>query len=314
MSIRTVFMGTPQFAVPSLDVLMETGGIDLVGVVTQPDRPFGRGKKKRPSPVKQRALECDLTVHEPESIKDEAFFETLKMTAPDVIVTAAYGQLLPPEILDVPKYGCLNVHASLLPKYRGAAPIQWAVLNGEEKTGITIILMIKKLDAGDILAAAETNIREDEDAEQLSERLSGLAGPVLIRAVEGWVNGTIQPQAQDDRLHTYAPLLKKTDGRIDWSRTAGEIEKLVRGMKPWPGAFTAWNGKGMKIHRAKALDLNLSDVPGKVVKGSKQGLWIQTGGGILQVAEIQMENKARVAVDAFLQGHGRIIGETLGNV
>ena len=269
-------------------------------------------RKKKPSPVKERALEHELTVFEPESIKDPAFFETLKETAPDIIVTAAYGQLLPSSVLEFPRYGCLNVHASLLPKYRGAAPIQWAVLNGEEKTGITIILMKKKLDAGDILLAGETNILEDEDAEQLSERLSELAGTILIRAVEGHVRGDIQPQAQDERLHTYAPRLKKTDGLISWDRTAVEIERQVRGLKPWPGAFTEWNGKGMKIHRAKAFDLNLSGVPGQVVKGSQQGLWVQTGGGILQISEIQLENKAKIDAAAFLQGHAGIIGETLG--
>lgn len=311
MSFNVVFMGTPEFAVPSLEALIQ-GLDDLVGVVTQPDRPVGRGRRRQPSPVKKRALEVGLKVMDPTSVEDPSFIRTLRELAPDVIVVAAFGQIIPKEILGHPKFGCLNVHASLLPKYRGAAPIARAILSGESTTGVTVIRMEEQLDAGDILLARHLQIGEFETAHQLSERLSRLGAQVLMETLRGLERGTIQPVPQKEEEATYAPRLKKSDGQIHWPRAAEEIARQVRAMTPWPGAFTYWRGRSLKIHIAKALQVDESGVPGQVARADRGCLWVQTGEGCLEIQELQPESRPRMSATAFVHGHADIVGDILG--
>ena len=255
-------------------------------------------------PVKEKALEYNLPVYQPVKVREEAFLKVLEEYAPDCIVVTAFGQILPKSILELPKYGCVNVHASLLPAYRGAAPIQWAIINGEEKTGITTMqLGTGPVDSGDMLLKAEVTITPEETGESLFDKLAATGGPLLLETLEGLEAGTIVPEKQDESLVSHASMLKKETGSIDWNKSAVEIERLIRGLNPWPSAYTKLSGKTLKIWRAEVLAANTSCQPGQVVSADSGKLLIQTGDGQLSLLEVQLEGKKRMAADAFLRGN-----------
>jgi methionyl-tRNA formyltransferase len=311
MSLRVVFMGTPAFAVPALESLL-CGDDRLIGVVTQKDRPVGRGLKPQASPVKERARQAGVPVLEPENLRDPAFLEGLRDLSPELIVVVAFGQILPEVVLGLPPLGCINVHASLLPRYRGAAPIQWAILNGESLTGVTVIQMNERMDAGDILLARETAIGPEEDALGLSRRLSRLGAEVLTEAIRGLKKGTLHRTPQREPEATYAPRLRKEDGKIDWGRGADEIARKVRALVQWPVAYTRWKRRLLKIHRARPIPAGGWGRPGEVVKADRGGLWVQTGEGCLEILELQQESRPKMDARAFLHGQGEVLGLVLG--
>lgn len=309
--MRVVFMGTPDFSVPTLEKIIEAGH-EVIGVVTQPDKAKGRGKKVLFPPVKETALAHDLPVYQPRRARDPEFIEEMKALNPDVMVVVAFGQILPKAILDIPKYGCINVHASLLPKYRGAAPIQWAVIRGEKVSGVTTMQMDVGLDTGDMLLKTEIPLDEEETGGSLHDKLSMLGGDLLIETLEKIEAGDIHPEKQDDsQAGEYARMLDKNLGRIDFSMPAVEIERLIRGLNPWPSAFTAYNGKTMKLWKAKADNCG-QGVPGQVVHVDKNSFTVQTGQGTLQILELQMEGKKRMDAGAFLRGCPLETGTILG--
>lgn len=296
-----IFFGTPQFAVPSLKALIDEKE-DIAFIVTQPDRVRGRGHILSAPPVKELALFNNIKVVQPDKIRDENFYGELRAINPEFIVVVAYGKILPEEILSLPKFGCINVHASLLPKYRGAAPIQWALINGEKITGITTILMDKGLDTGDILLKAELEIRDDDNSETLSKRLSELGARTLIKTIKGIRDGKIKPVPQTGEI-TYAPPLKKEDGKIDWNRGADELFNFVRGMYPWPSAFCYFNNERIKIIKVRSQKGgNGEAVPGRIVKASDGELIVETGKGFLLIEELQPEGKKVMPASAFLAG------------
>ncbi len=312
--LRVVFMGTPEFAVPSLKALVEAG-YDVAAVVTQPEKPKGRGRKVSPSPVKEFASACGLKVLEPASIRDEAFVKGLSELAPDFIVVVAYGKILPPSVLKIPRYGCINVHASLLPKYRGAAPINWAVIRGEKETGVTTMLMDEGMDTGPVLLSERVSIAEDDTSESLSKRLADLGAALLVKTLRGLTEGSIKPKPQNNELASYAPLLKKEDGRIDFSKTASEVANLVRGTRPWPCAYTFWRGRLLKIHAGRALkeaDEKNGCRPGTVVEVSDDSIKVKCAKGLFAVTELQLEGRRRMKAGEFLRGNTVEEGEVLG--
>ena len=298
--MKVVFMGTPEFAVPTLQALIDHH--QVAAVVTQPDRQRGRGKKVQFSPVKEKAAEYKIPVLQPEKARDEEFIQELETIAPDVIVVVAYGQILPERILNLPKYGCINVHGSLLPKYRGAAPIQWAVLNGEEKTGITTMYMEKGLDTGDMIDKAEVVLDPKETAGSLHDKLMNLGADLLLETLDKLEKGTIVRTKQDDSQSCYAKMLSKEMGRMDFSRSAKELEQWIRGMNPWPSAYTTMNGKTLKIWDADVVSYEGSEEPGTVVKVTKDTIIVAAGEGALALKEIQLAGKKRMPVQAFLLG------------
>lgn len=309
--MKVVFMGTPDFAVPTLEKIIEAGH-EVIGVVTQPDKAKGRGKKLAFSPVKEKALEHQLTVYQPKRAKDAEFIEKMQALKPDVMVVVAFGQILPKAILDIPKYGCVNVHASLLPKYRGAAPIQWAVIRGEAVSGVTTMQMDVGLDTGDMLLKAEVPLAEDETGGSLFDKLSALGGDLLIETLEKMETGLLQPEKQDDsQAGEYARTLDKAMGKIDFSMPAIQIERLIRGLNPWPSAYTSYQGKTMKIWKAevtKGTDANV----GEIISVDKQSFTVQTKEGALRILELQMEGKKRMDAGAFLRGCEVTLGQMLG--
>ena len=309
--MRVVFMGTPDFSVPTLEKIIEAGH-EVIGVVTQPDKAKGRGKKVLFPPVKETALAHNLPVYQPRRARDPEFIEEMKTLNPDVMVVVAFGQILPKAILDIPKYGCINVHASLLPKYRGAAPIQWAVIRGEKVSGVTTMQMDVGLDTGDMLLKKEVLLDEEETGGSLHDKLSTLGGNLLIETLEKIEAGDIHPEKQDDsQAGEYARMLDKNLGRIDFSMPAVEIERLIRGLNPWPSAFTSYNGKTMKLWKAKADNCG-QGVPGQVIHVDKNSFTVQTGQGTLQILELQMEGKKRMDAGAFLRGCPLETGTMLG--
>lgn len=309
--MRVVFMGTPDFSVPTLEKIIEAGH-EVIGVVTQPDKAKGRGKKVLFPPVKETALAHNLPVYQPRRARDPEFIEEMKTLNPDVMVVVAFGQILPKAILDIPKYGCINVHASLLPKYRGAAPIQWAVIRGEKVSGVTTMQMDVGLDTGDMLLKKEVLLDEEETGGSLHDKLSTLGGDLLIETLEKIEAGDIHPEKQDDsQAGEYARMLDKNLGRIDFSMPAVEIERLIRGLNPWPSAFTSYNGKTMKLWKAKADNCG-QGVPGQVIHVDKNSFTVQTGQGTLQILELQMEGKKRMDAGAFLRGCPLETGTMLG--
>ena len=299
---KVVFMGTPEFAVPSLIALIDAG-YDVVGVFTQPDRPAGRGKKLTACPVKEKALERGCEVFQFEKVKTPEGVAQLKALAPDVIVTAAFGQILTKEILDIPKYGVVNVHASLLPRHRGSAPINWCILQGEKTAGVTTMLTDVGIDTGDMLLASETEIGELETAGELTVRLSEMGGPLLVETLEKYLSGELQPVKQDESAFTYEPMLTKEMGMIDWNMTAEEICCRVRGLNPWPGAYTDYSAGRLKVYLAKPADMNSAAAPGTVItSGPKEGLVVACGTGCVELLEIQAPNAKRMTAKAYLMG------------
>ena len=302
--MRVVFMGTPDFAVPTLAALLESRH-EVVGVVTQPDRPKGRSGKLQPSPVKEKALEADVPVLQPEKVKDPAFLPELEKLVPDVIVVVAFGQILPESVLNLPKYGCMNVHASLLPKLRGAAPIQWSVIDGDKESGVTIMQMDKGLDTGDILLVEKYTLDPKETGGSLFDKLSGLGGPLLLQALEQAEQGTLSPVPQEHEKHTYAKMLSKALGEIDFTKDAIVIERLIRGLNPWPSAYTHLDGKMLKLWDAdvKAQEQTPAAKPGQIVEVGKDYFTVQTGRDLLVIRSLQLEGKKRMDTEALLRGY-----------
>ena len=309
--MRIVFMGTPDFAVGTLEALIGAGH-EILMVVTQPDKPKGRSGQTVPTPVKVCALEHGITVFQPERVKRPEAVEELKKQNADLFVVAAFGQILSQEILDMPRLGCLNVHASLLPKYRGASPIQHVILDGEEKTGITIMQMNAGLDTGDILYQKEIVIREDETYESLEQALMKLGGETIVEALTLLEQGRLKATPQDDEKSNYAPLIKKEMGRIDFNRDAFALDRQIRGMNPWPSAYTTWRGKQLKLWRARPKETEKLGAPGEVIEVSKDRFTVATGRGVLDIWEVQLEGKKRMSSRDFLLGVQLKPGDILG--
>lgn len=301
--MRVVFMGTPEFAVPSLKALTEMD-VEVVGVFTQPDRPVGRGQKLEPTPVKREAQARDIPVFQFERVRRQAGLDCLRSLRPDLVVTAAFGQILSRKLLEVPKMGTINVHASLLPKHRGAAPINWSIIQGESVTGVTTMLTNEGMDTGDMLLRREVEIAPDETAGELTERLAQVGAELLKETIAGYVAGQIVPVEQNENEMSYEPMLFKELGLIDWRKSAAEIACLVRGVNPWPGAQTKMNGGILKIWRAQAARESTAASPGTVVRASaKEGLFVACGAGtVLEIVEMQAPNAKRMIAKVYLNG------------
>lgn len=300
--MKVIFMGTPDFSVPTLEEIINAGH-EVIAVITQPDKPKGRGKSVAFPPVKQKALEYNIPVYQPVKVKEESFTTVLKELAPDVIVVVAFGQILPKAILDLPKYGCINVHASLLPKYRGAAPIQWSIIDGEKTTGITTMYMDVGLDTGDMLLQGEVNIEPEETGGSLHDKLSAIGGELLVETLNRLEKGTIKRIKQDDSKSNYAKMLDKALGQIDFHKSAVEIERLIRGLNPWPSAYTSFDDKTLKIWKARVLEGNFDGKPGEIIDVTKEEIIVFTGQGALGILELQLEGKKRMSTDEFLRGY-----------
>ena len=306
--MRIVFMGTPEFAVPSLRALLDNG-FEVVGAITQPDRPAGRGHKLTPCPVKLLAQERGVPVYQFEKIKAQEGVDCLRELKPDLVVTAAFGQLLSKEILEIPQYGTVNVHASLLPQYRGSAPINWCILEGETEAGVTTMLTDAGMDTGDMLLKASTPIGELETAGELTQRLSELGAQLLIDTLKVYPNGDLKPTPQDAAEASYQPMLTREMGRIDWTKSAEEIARQVRGLNPWPCAYTEGEIGRLKLYLARPCAAEAATEPGTVVvSGAKEGLKIACGAGWLEVLEMQAPNARRMSAKAYLQGKKIEIG------
>ena len=302
--MRIVFMGTPEFAVPSLEALVGAGHT-VCAAFSQPDRPKGRGMKLQPTPVKVCAQSHSIPVHQPQSMRDEEVLALLEELNPDLIVVAAYGRLLPDSVLSLPRLGCINVHSSLLPRYRGAAPINWAVLNGERETGVTIMDMAHELDAGDVISQVRTPIPEEEDADALYHRLARLGGELLVETVAALEEGRATRTPQDPALVTQAPMLSKALSPMDWTRPARDLHNQVRGLLPWPVASTdVLTGDTVRIYRTQVLGPAGSARPGAVVAAGKQGIDVACGdGNLLRILELQATGGKRMGAGAYLLGH-----------
>ncbi|BHH85257.1 methionyl-tRNA formyltransferase [Desulforhopalus sp. 52FAK] len=299
--LRIIFMGTPEFAAATLQALID-GPDDVVAVVTQPDRAKGRGKKLAPPPTKVIAENADIPVLQPTKIKTEEFRNGLLTYQPDLFVVAAYGRILPTSILELAPMGCINVHGSLLPKYRGAAPIQWSVINRDEEVGVTIIQMDEGMDTGDILVTSAISPAQDETSGSLFVKLAKLGSDTLLKAVKGLKEGTVISKPQNHDLATHAPMFKKDDGCIDWNKDAGEIEGLIRGLDPWPTAFCFLDGKRLRIFSPEEVHKDADEVPGTVIQADKRGILVACGNNCLLIREIQPEGKKRMTVEAYLCG------------
>lgn len=310
--MNVVFMGTPDFAVPTLEMLIEEGH-KISAVVTQPDKPKGRGKKSSMPPVKEVALKHDLPVLQPERIKgDESFFEHIQSLNPDVIVVVAFGQILPESILNIPKYGCINIHGSLLPKYRGAAPIQWSILNEELKTGVTIMYMDKGMDTGDMLLKKEMIIAPTDTYETLHDKMKLVGVEALKEAWPLIVAGGEGREKQDNEIATYAPPIQKSMGEINWQERTSHIDAKIRGLNPWPGGYTYYKGEVMKVWKALPSKEVHTAEAGTILEVSKEGLLVKTLDGSLLIQEIQMPNKKRMPVSEYIKGNTLEVGTLLG--
>jgi methionyl-tRNA formyltransferase len=307
---KIVFMGTPGFSVPSLEILTRNN-YPLAAVVTQPDRPKGRGRHTVSSAVKTCAQSHRLTILQPEQVRNSEFIEHLRTLCPDIIVVAAFGQILPREIIELAPKGCVNVHPSLLPKYRGAAPVNWTIIRGETKTGVTIMLMDEGMDTGDILAQEETLLAPEETSGELHDRLAGMGADLLIKSIEMIATDTITRTPQDPSLATYAPRLKKEDGLIRWDSEVHHIVNLIRGLSPVPGAYSLFKGKMLKIFSATGEEALMKDMPGTVARETEKGLPVAAKNGYIYLQEVQMENKKRMPVHDFLRGFRLSRGDIL---
>jgi methionyl-tRNA formyltransferase len=316
-SLKVLFMGTPDFAATILEEILAT--YPVLGVVTQPDKPKGRGKELAYSPVKELALKHDLPVYQPIKVKEPEFLEQVEKLQPDVIVVAAFGQILPKVLLDIPKNGCINVHASLLPKYRGAAPIQYSVIDGEKETGITIMYMDVGLDTGDIILQDVVPISPEETGGSLFDKMAEQGAASIITALKQIEAGEVRRIPQDNEKATYVKMINKEMGRLDFSKPALQLERLIRGLNPWPSAYTFLDGKNLKFWKAEAEELTESQelkfkgyAPGTIAEVRDDALVIMTGEGLLVVKELQLEGKKRMTADAFLRGVSMIAGTKLG--
>ncbi|MBR5485632.1 MAG: methionyl-tRNA formyltransferase [Oscillospiraceae bacterium] len=306
--MKIVFMGTPDIAVPMLDRIINDGH-EVVGVLTQPDKPQGRHYTLTPPPVKVLAQEKGIPVYQPEKMRDGQALEILKELAPELIVVVAYGKILPKEILELPKYGCVNVHASLLPKYRGAGPIQWSVINGEKETGVTTMYMAEGLDTGDMILKMSTPIGEEETAGELYDRLAVLGAECISQTIELIAQGKAPREPQDDSLSSYAPMLSKETGKLDFTRSAKELHCLIRGVSPWPGAYTTLGDKNLKVHSAKLSEGK--GKPGELI--DEKRMIVACGEGALEFTEVQLAGSKRMTADVFLRGRQLAKGTIFGN-
>lgn len=306
-----VFMGTPDFSVGALEALIAAGH-HITAVVTQPDKPRGRGKEVQYPPVKECALKHGIEVFQPVKIKAPEAVEVLRTYEADLFVVAAFGQILSQEILDMPKYGCINIHASLLPKYRGAAPIQWAILDGEPYTGVTIMQMNAGMDTGDILTSVKVEITPEDTGDSLFDKLCVAGAELCVRTIPLIEQGSLTPQIQNEAEATYAGKISKAIGKIDWSESAEVIERKVRGLNSWPSAYTAYHGKQLKIWKASVSSENQNGAPGTVHAVTRENFSVNTGSGVLTVWEVQLEGKKRMQVRDFLLGYSMSAGETIG--
>lgn len=300
--MKVIFMGTPDFSVPVLKALIDSDSHTVTAVITQPDKARGRSGKLVSTPVKEAALASGIPVYTPERVKAPEFVEELKTIPCDVIVVVAFGQILSQEILDIPKYGCINVHASLLPRWRGAAPMQWAILEGDKKTGITTMQMDAGLDTGDMLKKAEVEILPEETGESLHDKMAALGGELLLETLCDAEQGKLRPVSQNEEDSTYAKMLTKELGRLDFSWEAEKLERYVRGLNSWPSAFTGYKGKTLKIWKAYVTPEETGEKPGTVVEVSKDSFTVQTGKGCLRLSEVQLEGKKRMDAASFLRG------------
>ena len=309
--MRVIFMGTPDFSVGTLESLIQAGH-QVVLAVTQPDKPKGRGGKMQFPPVKETALEHGIPVFQPRKVREPENIEELRKYQADVIVVVAFGQILPREILELTPYGCINVHASLLPSYRGAAPIQWAVINGEEVSGVTTMQMDEGLDTGDMLLKTEVPLEPKETGGSLHDKLAAAGASLCVRTLKALEEGAVTPKKQGESPTAYASMLKKEMGEIRWEEPAISIERLIRGLNPWPSAYTGWQDKTMKIWEAEVLEEDSGQEPGTVARVDKDGFLVQTGKGLLKVTALQIPGKKRMEADAFLRGYSMEPGEKLG--
>ncbi len=312
---NVVFMGTPDFAVGTLQALLDCERYQVQAVFTQPDKPKGRGKAMQMTPVKEVAVAAGIPVYQPVKIREPEYVEILKELKPDAIVVVAFGQLIPKVILELPEHGCINVHASLLPMYRGAAPIQWAVINGDKESGVTTMRMDEGLDTGDMILKETVTLADDETGGSLFDKLSATGAELLIRTLDAINEGTAVYEKQPQESTTaYAAMLTKKDGLVDWNRSAAELECLIRGLNPWPSAYTRYRGKTLKLWAAEVEAQGQTEKvqPGMAAEVTKTTLKIQTGDGLLSITELQPEGKKRMAVDAFLRGYPVEVGEKLG--
>ena len=310
--MRTIFFGSPDFAVPCLEALHDMS--DVAVVVSQPDRPAGRGLAVRPPAVKKRALELGLEVWQPTKVRTPEFAEKLRAVEADVAVVVAYGRILPRAVLDAPRTGCVNVHASLLPLWRGAAPIQWSIVHGDDETGVTLMQMDEGMDTGPILATASTPIARDDDAATLGDRLSKMGAELLRKQLPRYVAGDLTPQPQEEGAATMAPLLKKGHGRIDWNQSARAVHNQIRGMNPWPGAHTLLGERRIKVHRTLASTLDPERAaPGQVIALDPEGILVACAEGTLEIQELQESGRKRVDARSFASGRGIAIGDRFSN-
>ena len=310
--MRIVFMGTPDFAVGSLQALCESGKHEIVGVVTQPDRPKGRGNKMLMTPVKEYALAQDYTVYQPQKVKTEEFVQVLRTLQPELIVVAAFGQFLSKEILELPKYGCINVHASLLPKYRGAAPIQYAIIKGEKESGVTIMQMDIGMDTGAMLSKVVVPIGENTTMGELHDALRAEGAKLLLTTIDDIASGKAEAVPQNDAEATYATLLDRSMEHIDWSKSAQEVHNLIRGFNPAPSTFTKLpNGKSLKIWGSRLTDKTSEAAAGTVIETAKRSFFVACGEGVVEITEVQPESKKRMPAQVFLNGRGVQVGEVL---
>jgi methionyl-tRNA formyltransferase len=311
--LRLVFFGTPEFAVPTLEKLVEAGH-DVCAVFTQPDRPKGRGRQTVLSPVKETALRLGLAVYQPERVRRPEVVEELAKFNTDAMVIVGYGQIIPQTILDLPRHGVINVHGSLLPKYRGAAPIQWAIANGETRTGVTTMRIDAGLDTGDILLKAETGIGPEENAVQLAQRLSVMGAALLLETLEKIEAGAIVPQRQNSAEATLAPILKKEDGRVDWNSSASRIYNRSRGLIPWPGAYTTFRGQLLHLWNVKPAIHIETGIPGSLRVQNRRLLVLCGGNSALELLEVQLEGRKRIPAEAFRNGQHLTDSEILGEI
>lgn len=309
--MKVVFMGTPDIAVPCLQKIIDEGH-EVIGVVTQPDKPKGRGKKLGMSPVKELALKYDIPVYQPIRARDDEFVQTLKRLNPELIVVVAFGQILPKAILDIPKLGCINVHVSLLPKYRGAAPINWVIINGEQKTGVTTMYMDEGLDTGDMILKSEVDLDDNITAGELHDKMMEIGADTLKQTMDLIEKGCAPREPQNHDEFSYAPIMNKSLGNIKWNNSAKEIHNLVRGVNPWPSAYTIYNGDTMKIWKTEVLGERSDKTPGTILKVDKDGIRISTEDNIILVKEIQMPGKKRVLVSEYIKGNTIESGAILG--
>jgi methionyl-tRNA formyltransferase len=303
-------MGTPRATAISLEGLLN-GPDPVVGVVTQPDRPAGRGQQRAASQVRRVAEKHGIPVVAPQKMRDPEFIATLSRWAPRLIVVVAYGRILPRLILELPSLGCLNVHYSLLPKYRGAAPVAWTILNGEEKSGVTTMHLVEKMDAGPFFLQEEVSLAPDETAASLEAKLIPIGSDLLLKTIRRLKDGSVSPKEQDEAEASYAPMLKKEDGQIDWTQPASALERRVRGLYPWPSAFTRWRDSLLIIHRAAVIEDRAKEAPGTIVRADKSGLWVATGRGLLRLDDVQLENRRRMPATEFIKGARIEAGERL---